>query len=147
PVSAITHADALGYLRWLDETGAVPRARLCTEHEWERAARGADGRAFPSGQRLLPDDADFDETYGRSPQGFGPDEVGSHPDGDSPFGVADRAGSVWEWVASVAAEGELIFRGGGWYQAQTSARSINRSPGEPMLRDVDLGLRVCASLP
>jgi hypothetical protein len=123
PVSAIVLEDALAYLQWLDRTGQVPGARLCTEHEWERAARGADDRLFPSGDSLEPSSANFDETYGRSPRAFGPDAVGSHPASDSPFGVADLAGNVWEWTTSCSVGQEVTYRGGSWYESRMNARS------------------------
>src|SRR5690606_8409548 len=47
PVSAISFKEATAYVNWLDRSGRMPGARLCTEYEWERAARGADGRNFP----------------------------------------------------------------------------------------------------
>ncbi|HWN70160.1 MAG TPA: SUMF1/EgtB/PvdO family nonheme iron enzyme, partial [Haliangium sp.] len=65
PVTGISGEDVHAYLSWLDRTGRVPRARLCREDEWERAARGADGRRYPHGDRLAPDDANFDATYGK----------------------------------------------------------------------------------
>jgi formylglycine-generating enzyme required for sulfatase activity len=147
PVSAISLEDARAYLAWLDRSGRLPGARLCTEYEWERAARGADDRKFPSGDELGPDDANFDETYGRHPLGYGPDEVGSHPASASPFGVQDLAGNVIEWVRSVRARDEAVVRGGSWYYDRISNRSNNRLVVEPMLRDVRIGLRVCASFP
>ena len=52
-------------MKWLDRTGRVPGARVCEEREWERAARGADDRMYPHGDNLEPDDANFDETYGK----------------------------------------------------------------------------------
>src|SRR5207253_2500866 len=85
------------------------------DHVSARPARGADGRPYPHGDRLSPDDADFDETYGRNPLSFGPDEVGSHPASDSPFGVSDMVGNVWEWVRSLG-PGQVLYRGGSWYQ-------------------------------
>src|SRR5262249_39065423 len=75
-VSGIAWNDALAYAAWLDRPGRLAGARPCDDHEWERAARGADGRLFPNGDRLAPDDADSAETYGRSTEAFGPDEVG-----------------------------------------------------------------------
>ena len=57
---------------------------------------------------------------------------------------ADLAGTVWEWVRSVSSPDELIFRGGSWYQDQVTSASINCEHGEPTLRRILLGLRVCA---
>ncbi|HEY5938979.1 MAG TPA: SUMF1/EgtB/PvdO family nonheme iron enzyme, partial [Kofleriaceae bacterium] len=144
PVSAISFDDARAYAAWLHETGKVPNARLCDEYEWERAARGADGRTYPNGATLAPDDANIDITYGRDPLGFGPDEVGSHPKSRSPFGVDDLAGNVWEWTRSVAIPGAPVYRGGGWYNAELSSRSVNREPGEPTQRNALIGVRMCA---
>lgn len=144
PVSGISFDDAQAYVRWLSRTGRVPGARLCTEVEWERAARGADGRLFPHGDRLDPDDANFDLTYGKTPLGFGPDEVGSHPASRSPFGVDDLAGNVWEWVTRDGAPASPVARGGSYYFASSSARVNNRELPEPTLRDLTVGLRVCA---
>ncbi len=146
PVTAISFDDALAYAAWLAKTGRIPGARLCDEYEWERAGRGADGRTFPSGSALAPDDANIDVTYGREPLAFGPDEVGAHPRSRSVFGVDDLAGNVWEWTRSVAIPGAPVYRGGGWYNAALSSRSVNREPGEPTQRNVLIGIRLCASV-
>ncbi|SEL32468.1 Serine/threonine protein kinase [Stigmatella aurantiaca] len=146
PVSAISFEDARAYTAWLDATGRLPGARLCTGREWEHAARGADGRLFPSGDRLGPDDANIDVTYGREPLGFGPDEVGSHPRSRSPFGVEDMAGNVWEWTLSDEALTQPVIRGGSWFQLELGSQSANREPMEPTQRDPLIGLRLCATL-
>lgn len=146
PVSGITWDDALAYSAWLNRSGALLGARPCDEHEWERAARGADGRQFPSSDHLQPSDANVAETYGRQPDAFGPDEVGSHPESDSPFGVSDLAGNVWEWVRSVSGDEQVAIRGGAWYYNQVAARSANREPAEPTLRSITIGLRICTSV-
>ncbi|HET7502507.1 MAG TPA: SUMF1/EgtB/PvdO family nonheme iron enzyme [Kofleriaceae bacterium] len=145
PVSAVSYDDATAYVRWLDRTGRVPGARLCDEYEWERAARGADGRTFPSGNTLGPDDANIDVTYGRDPLAFGPDEVGSHPASRSPIGAEDMAGNVWEWTRSVESPDAPVARGGGWYYAEVNSRSVNREHGEPTERNMHMGVRVCAT--
>jgi formylglycine-generating enzyme required for sulfatase activity len=145
PVSGVSYEDAIAYAAWLAASGRVPGAHLCDEHEWERAARGADGRRFPNGEHMDPDDANFDETYGRQPLAFGPDEVGSHPASRSPVGADDLAGNVWEWVRSVEQEGQPVDRGGPWYLAQIAARLMNREIGEPGQRDALIGLRICAT--
>lgn len=132
-------------LAWLDRSGRLPGARLCEEQEWERAARGADGRAFPHGNLLSTDDANFDETYGR--QGFGPDQVGAHPASASPFGLLDAAGNVWEWTRSAWHPDEAVIRGGAWYYERFTNRSDNREVVEPKIHDLLLGLRVCAPPP
>ena len=96
PVSGISWQDALAYCRGLNATGRVPGARPCDDHEWERAAKGADAREFPHGNSLAPDDANFDLTYGRRGKAFGPDEVGAHSASSSPFDVDDMVGNVWD---------------------------------------------------
>ncbi|RYZ39126.1 MAG: hypothetical protein EOO71_21315 [Myxococcaceae bacterium] len=146
PVSGISWEDARAYVSWLDATGRVPRARLCTEREWERAARGADGRDYPHGSTLAPDDANFDATYGRKPRAFGPDAVGSHPASDSPFGVADQSGNVWEWLVTDTG-GTPAYGGGSFYQDALTARVLNHGDGEPRTRFPFIGMRVCASVP
>ena len=147
PVSGLAFASAVAYTEWLDKTGRVPGARLCTDFEWERAARGADGRIFPHGNTLEPDDANFDETYGRMPQTMGPDEVGSYPASRSPFGVEDMAGNVFEWVISSVARNEVVARGGSYFYDQTSGQTHNRTMVDASFQDPNLGLRVCASAP
>lgn len=147
PVSGVSWKDARAYTHWLSETGRVPGARLCTDYEWERAARGADGRIYPHGNRLSPSDANFDQTYGKQPAAFGPDEVGSYPQSRSPFGIDDLAGNVWEWVSSSAEPTRAVARGGSFYFSSSTLRANNRELPEPTLRDLTVGLRVCASYP
>jgi eukaryotic-like serine/threonine-protein kinase len=145
PVAGISYNDAIAFAEWLDRTHRIPGARLCDEHEWERAARGADGRTFPSGATLAADDANIDVTYGRDPLAFGPDEVGSHPGSRSPVGADDMAGSVWEWARSAETADAPITRGGCWYQEELGARSMNRSHTEPTQRHPFIGVRLCAT--
>lgn len=145
PVTAVSYEDAGAFTAWLDRTGRVPGARLCDEYEWERAARGADARTFPTGNALSPDQANIDMTYGRDPLAFGPDEIGSHPESRSPVGADDMAGNVWEWTRSVETADAPVARGGGWYYTELDARSVNRERGEPTQRNVSMGVRVCAT--
>ena len=145
PVAAVSYDDAVAFAAWLDRTARVPGARLCDEYEWERAARGADARTFPSGTVLADDDANLDATYGRESLAFGPDEVGSHPASRSPIGVDDMAGNVWEWTRSVETVDAPVARGGGWYNTALDARSMNREYAEPTQRHVQIGVRLCAT--
>jgi formylglycine-generating enzyme required for sulfatase activity len=142
PVSGISYDDARAYTAWLDRTGRVPGARVCRRVEWERAARGADGRSFPHGETLRPGDANFDETYGQLAVALGPDEVGSFPASDSPFAVVDMVGNVWEWTADE--DGAPWYKGGGYYQERINALTSNANHAEPSQRNVRIGLRVCA---
>lgn len=147
PVVGIDVADAIAYAAWLNKTRKVPAARLCTEHEWERAARGADGREYPHGDFLDADDANIDITYAQMTLAMGPDEVGAHPASRSPFGVDDLSGNVWEMVLSSTATDQLVLRGGAYYFDSVTARVTNRKPVEQAMRDQRLGLRLCADLP
>ncbi|WP_253910519.1 bifunctional serine/threonine-protein kinase/formylglycine-generating enzyme family protein, partial [Pyxidicoccus fallax] len=147
PLSGVSADDLGRYFYWLDQTKRLPGARLCGQHEWEYAARGADGRLYPHGDELQSDDANIDETYDRENTSFGPDEVGSHPASVSPFGLHDMAGNAHELTRAVAPEpfGRVVLRGGSWYYDSFGARSAGLSPGDPTARDVRIGARVCAS--
>jgi formylglycine-generating enzyme required for sulfatase activity len=146
PVSGITPEDAEAYAAWLDRTGRVPRARLCTEHEWERASRGADGRPYPHGDQLPPDDANIDATYGHREDAFGPDAVGAHPASTSPFGLVDASGNVWEISRSIAGTG-FVTRGGCFYTSARTANLANRQVITATYRHLLIGFRVCAGAP
>jgi formylglycine-generating enzyme required for sulfatase activity len=145
PVSGVSRDDATEYSRWLDETARVPGARLCTEAEWEFAARGGDGRRFPSGDALPAADANTQEKYARRPEAYGPDEVGSNPRSVSPFDVHDLAGNVWD-VTTTLDGSVTVARGGAFSIDRTAARSDTREVIEAGLRDPTLGVRICADL-
>jgi serine/threonine protein kinase/formylglycine-generating enzyme required for sulfatase activity len=145
PVSGITPEDAIAYASWLDRTGRVPHARLCDELEWERAARGVDGRSTPSGRPLAPTDANIDTTYGRKDGGFGPDVVSSHPASTSPFGLADTAGNVWE-ITRATMGADFVMKGGAFYVGTRSAHLANRQMITSTFRHLHAGVRICADV-
>ena len=144
PVTAISFQDAQAYARWLDRTGRVPGAHVCREEEWERAARGADGRIYANGWRLLPSETNMDLTYGGRDDSFGPDEVGAHPDSATPFGVEDMEGNVFEMVATDRWNEVTAQHGGSWYAGRVLQRADNRFRNTPNYRHPALGFRVCA---
>jgi formylglycine-generating enzyme required for sulfatase activity len=146
PLSGVSSLDLEDYFVWLDRTGRLPGARLCTEYEWEYAARGADGRRLPQGDVMPPDGANIDVTYGREEGSYGPDEVGSHPASTSPFGLVDMVGNCNEITRAMPPEqGGVMLRGGTWYHDLYSGLLANHWVGEPALSDAVLGVRVCAS--
>lgn len=108
PVVLVSFDDARAYAAWLTrKTGA--RWRLPTELEWEKAARGTDGRRFPWGDEF---DAGLLNSHDAGP--FATTPVGSFPGGASPFGVLDAAGQVFEWTQTPARGGRFIVKGGSW---------------------------------
>jgi formylglycine-generating enzyme required for sulfatase activity len=148
PLSGVSAEDLAGYFYWLDRSGRLPGARLCSQHEWEYAARGVDGRRYPHGDRMQPDDANIDTTYARKHTARGPDMVGSHPASASPFGLEDTVGNAYELTRSVMPEFErVVLRGGAWYYDTAVATLANLSGGDPNQRDAVIGVRVCASFP
>jgi toxoflavin biosynthesis protein ToxD len=108
PVVLVSYDDARAFARWLSErTGKT--WRLPTETEWEKAARGTDGRRFPWGDAYDPRRLN---NHDLGP--FDTMPVGSFPEGASPFGPVDAAGQVFEWTATPAGAGRYIVKGGSW---------------------------------
>ena len=95
PVVSVSWHDAVAYCRWLSEVTGQPY-RLPSEAEWEKGARGSDGRIYPWGNR-------WDAKRCNSEEGGRGDTtpVGAYPQGASPYGLLDSAGNVWEWTRSL----------------------------------------------
>jgi formylglycine-generating enzyme required for sulfatase activity len=96
PVVYVSLHDALAYCQWISEKSDKNYC-LPTEAEWEKAARGVDGRIYPWGD-------DWDEKKVNSMEGGpgGTTPVGQYsPIGDSPYGLADMSGNVWEWTRNL----------------------------------------------
>jgi formylglycine-generating enzyme required for sulfatase activity len=110
PVVGVSWYEALAYCHWLAASTGIPY-RLPSEAEWEKAARGTDGRLWPWGNEWCPDRCNTAERYAGQTT-----PVGGHSSvADSPYGVADVAGNVWEWTISLwgrwmGRKAELQFR-------------------------------------
>ncbi|MBT3536255.1 MAG: SUMF1/EgtB/PvdO family nonheme iron enzyme [Rhodospirillaceae bacterium] len=109
PVVMVSHQDASAYAAWLSRQG-VGQWRLPTELEWEKAARGAEGRRYPWGDIY---DARNLNSHDGGP--FDTMAVGLFPHGASPYGLLDPAGQVFEWTATAARKaGRFLVKGGSW---------------------------------
>jgi len=146
PVTGVSFEDATAFAAWLDR-GRLPGAHVCSELEWTRAGRGADDRIFTIGRRLLPSEANFDLTYGGTDLAFGPDEVGSHPESASLFGVEDMHGNAEEMVAAARWTESTAVCGGSWYHERVQQRLDNRFRNVPSTRHMLMGFRVCSPVP
>jgi formylglycine-generating enzyme required for sulfatase activity len=135
PVVYVDWHDANAYCAWVSkQRGAI--VRLPTEAEWEKAARGSDGRAYPWGNEFDADRCNMFETRIQSTS-----TVGIFPSGNSPYGVADMAGNVWEWTSSQyrdypyqpddgreepTSDARRTLRGGAFYDYEVNVRCAFR---------------------
>lgn len=141
PVVLVDKGDGEAYCKWRGEKEGR-KLRLPTEEEWEKAARGTEGRIFPWGDTFIPA---YLNSYDSGPYDTVP--VGSYPDGKSPYGLLDMAGQVFEWTSTPGkTKGRYIVKGGSWDDFPGVVRSAAHHERPKDIKHVLIGFR-CAGDP
>jgi formylglycine-generating enzyme required for sulfatase activity len=155
PVVYVSWYSAVAYCNWLAEVTGKPY-RLPSEAEWEKGARGDDGRIYPWGDQWDARRCNNTEDGQR-----GTTPVGAYPEGASPYGLLDMAGNVWEWTDSWYqaypgsdyqsedfGEKYRVLRGGSWLSSQRCIRVSYRdfNPPPDIFNHFTIGFRVCAPI-
>jgi len=142
PVVLVSRADAQAYATWLSEQ-TDQTWRLPQEQEWEKAARGIDGRYFPWGDEFV---VTWLNSHDQGP--FDTTPVGWYTDGASPFGMLDAAGQVFEWTATAAGPGRATVKGGSWDDKGCGVCRPAAGHGRPVgLKHILIGFRLIKELP
>jgi len=144
PIIGVTFDNAQAYCRWRSDKDGIAY-RLPTNDEWEKAARGMDGRIFPWGNRF---DSSFCRMRFTEVGRPHPVPVGSFTTDCSPYGVLDCAGNVRDWCDEWFDDEQTVrvIRGGAWSMYEMFSRLACRTSDKPPMRSVNIGFRLAYSV-
>lgn len=140
PIFGVSWLDAMAYARWRSARDGR-RYRLASDEEWEKAARGTDGRWFPWGDHYDPS---FCKNLESTQEKSQPEPVGRYRHDESPYGVRDMAGGIKEWCRSwfSRAQNQRLIRGGSWNHNEVGAHCAYRNGIPPQGVYPFLGFRL-----